>query len=111
MHNVELLKFYITKGIDINAKTLEKITYFDKTKKLDGDNFLEMLASQHSVYAAQSTPLACAADYPGDSALAFVKILVEHGADVNAVDADGKTILSRTRNPKVREYLMREGAK
>ena len=56
-------------------------------------------------------PLLCACRTDqGNSNLNIVKMLVEHGADVNCKYNEKTTALSLTKNPKVKEYLILHGA-
>jgi ankyrin repeat protein len=82
----DVLKLVIGKGADVNAKS-----YFGGT----------------ALHTAVAVGLGVVPDDRWES----IKILLDAGANVNLKDDMGRTPLSRAQNPKVRELLMRYGAK
>ena len=80
--NLDVVKYLVDKGADINAKT---------------GALLGMTTVLHAAALGGNPEV--------------VKFLVDKGADINAKDNDGYTVLDYTSNDEVRNYLISRGAK
>ncbi len=106
--NVELVKYYLSIGLNVNAPTKKKhgvIPLHPSNNKKESINFLETFANAFVWYAPKSTPLMFAANSDKPNAFQITKILVEHGANVNLKDEDGKKASERSNNPEIKKYL------
>ncbi len=95
-------------GLNVNAPTKKKhgvIPLHPSNNKKESINFLETFANAFVWYAPKSTPLMFAANSDKPNAFQITKILVEHGANVNLKDEDGKKASERSNNPEIKKYL------
>lgn len=106
--NVELVKYYLSIGLNVNAPTKKKhgvIPLHPLNNKKESISIFEDLANAYVWYAPKSTPLMFAANSDKPNAFQITKILVEYGADINLKDEDGKKASERSNNPEIKKYL------
>lgn len=135
---LEIMKYLISKGADINAKNkygrtalmyasgtklgLDKVkllidsggggffSFFSKNKGID-INAKDDEGKTALIYATNDYYAIGLTSKSKNDELAIVKYLVSKGADVNIKDNDGKTALDYTKYGDVAEFLMSKGAK
>ena len=112
---VEVLKYLISQGADVNAKDNDGETPLHHTVFNSNIEVLKYLVSQGVDVNAKNnngrTPLHLAANFSRDPEV--LKYLVSQGADINAKDNDGETPVHCTaynRDVEVLKYLISQGA-
>jgi len=94
MGNLHIAKLLIEHGIDINVRGWNGETPIFNVYGLDNVKFCIEHGAKVDIHDTHTklTPLHCAAT-AGNKNLEIISLLIEHGADVNALDENGKTPL------------------
>ena len=99
--NIELIKFFINHGVDINQKY--NLKYHKLLPFIKSDYIFPKLKSDHILPNLKSDSI-----LPNLKSREVIKILIENGADVNLLGSDGQTILSKAilyDSPFDREFI------
>jgi ankyrin repeat protein len=113
--NLELVRFLVNKGADVNAKDKEKLSPIVLIGGDDEDESRDILqilldhgADVNATDEDGDTLLMRACD---DDNVDVVKVLLGHRAKVNLKNPDGETALDKTTSEEVRQLLIGAGAK
>ena len=108
-----MAKLLLENGGDTGFLNKKGATYLHRAADKKGNDDLVALLIEYNLEVDarnkdQETPLHLAANR-GNGNLSSVKVLVEAGAEVNALDKKSRTVLKRAKGKKVKDYLKSKG--
>ena len=114
---LEVMETLLSLGFDINAVDAIGVTALDRAVSCDKGDMVRLLLNKGANPNLGRTLIGAINRKTTEKRLEYIKILVEHGADVNqSFDVFGDqnnrfTVLDRARDPEVIAFLRKHGAK
>ena len=108
----EMAELLVNNGAAINARNNEELTPLHQSGRyLYNEEVLSFLISQVEDIDMGAYPVTPLQKMVEDNNMAGAKLLIEHGANVNAKDSNGTPVIAYTTDKEMMDFLISKGAK